>query len=369
LKEQKKSKKKIWIAAISLLVMGSLCFGGYLIYGSYKLTKLATMSSAEMIAYTTNDVEYAIITIGIISQGQVSYTVYGENGMVMEPKEYTYEIGSITKTFTTSLLCKAISENKIQLDDPIDKYLQLPKKDYYPTIRSLVTHTSGYKKYYFERPMISNFLNGQNDYYGITGNMLVRRIGNLDLENKEYKFSYSNFGLAAVGAVLEKVYNKDYAPLMDTYIKNDLGLDNTKISTGTGDLAGYWEWSKSDAYLPAGALLSNISDMLAYAQMQLQERPTYLSLAHQSLAEIHATSDVNKKMEINLDEIGVGWVIDKENNITWHNGATGNFNSYIGFDKDSQIAVVVLSNLPPKHRIPATVIGIEILTDLQNKVN
>lgn len=363
---QKKSRKKIWIVALSLVMIIFLGFGAYLAYGSYKLSQLTKMSSDEMIAYTTNDQEDAFISVGIINKGQISFTVYGKNGMVLAPKEYTYEIGSITKTFTTSLLCKAISENKIQLDDPINNYLKLPSRDYYPPLSSLVTHTSGYKKYYFELPMISNFLNGRNDYYGITKDMLLSRLGKVDLEDKEYNFRYSNFGLATVGAVLEKVYEEDYTTLMDTYIKNDLGLENTKISQGTGDLSNYWEWSESDAYMPAGALLSTVPDLLSYAQMQLQENPEYLAMAHQSLAVIHATSKSNKKMGINLDEIGVGWVIDQENNITWHNGATGNFNSYIGFDKDRQIAVVVLSNLPPKYRIPATVIGIEILTTLQN---
>lgn len=366
MKKLKKSRKKIWIGLFSVVIIASLGFGSYLAYGSYKLEKLAKMSSSDMIEYTTNDVQDALLTVGIIQNGKMSFTVYGENGTILEPKEYTYEIGSITKTFTTALLCKAISENKIQLDDPINKYLHLPQKDYYPTLKGLVTHSSGYKKYYFERPMISNFLNGRNDYYGITKEMLVRRIGLVDLKDKDYKFSYSNFGLSIVGAVLEKVYAEDYTSLMNNYIQNDLGLENTRISNGIGDLANYWEWSEADAYLPAGALLSDVSDMLAYAEIQLHENPTYMSLAHQSLAVIHATSKVNKKMGINLDEIGIGWIIDKENNIIWHNGATGNFNSYIGFDKDKQIAVVVLSNLPAKHRIPATVIGIEILTTLQN---
>jgi CubicO group peptidase (beta-lactamase class C family) len=367
LKSQIRIKKKVWITLLSIIIIIALGFGGYLTYGSYKLEKLTKMSSDEMIEYTTNGMKDAVITVGIINNGETSYKVYGENGTVLAPKEYTYEIGSITKTFTTSLLCKAISENKIRLDDPINEFLELPKKEYYPTIKQLVTHTSGYKKYYFERPMISNYLNGRNDYFGITEEMLVSRIGKVDLEEKDYKFSYSNFGISVIGAVLEKIYNEDYAVLMNTYIKNDLGLANTKISQGSGDLGNYWEWSESDAYLPAGALLSDVSDMLSYAQMQLQENPEYLSLAHEPLAVIHATSKVNKKMGINLDEMAVGWVIDNEHGIIWHNGATGGFNSYIGFDQEKQIAVVVLSNLPPKHRIPATVIGIEILTSLQRK--
>jgi hypothetical protein len=59
-------------------------------------------------------------------------------------------------------------------------------------------------------------------------------------------------------------------------------------------------------------------------------------------------------------------MIDNQNGIIWHNGATSSFNSYAGFAKENQVGVVILSNLPPDYRIPATVMGIELLTSLQN---
>ena len=65
-----------------------------------------------------------------------------------------------------------------------------------------------------------------------------------------------------------------------------------------------------------------------------------------------------------MDAMASGWVIDKENKIIWHNGATGNYNSYIGFNKEEQIAVVILSNLSPRYRIPATVMGVALLKSM-----
>jgi len=77
------------------------------------------------------------------------------------------------------------------------------------------------------------------------------------------------------------------------------------------------------------------------------------------MAEIDAASAAYKAMGINMDSIGTGWIFDNENGIIWHNGGTGSYNSYIGFNPDCQSAVVVLSNLPPDYRIPATVVGIK----------
>lgn len=365
MRKSKWGKKNILKVILIIVMLAAAGFGGYYAYGSYKINKLSSMTFKEMLNYTTKDNKDAVITVGIIKNGKMIYDVYGKNGIALPKEEHIYEIGSITKTFTTSLLCKAISEGRIGLDNSIDKYLSLKKKDYYPTIKRLVTHTSGYKGYYFEKPMISNFLHKQNDFNGISREMLLERLGKINLEDADYSFKYSNFGISTVGVVLEQIYNKDYTPLMNDYISNDLGLANTKISNGFGDLKNYWKWSESDAYLPAGSILSNITDMMQYAQIQMREIPEYLSIAHETLAEVNASTASSEKMGIQIDAVGAGWVLDKENNIVWHNGGTGNYNSYIGFDKKNQIGVVILSNLPPDYRIPATVMGIEILTSLQ----
>ena len=358
----KLKRKKFLIIILIIILVLAVGFAIYVMYGSYKIKQLSEMTFEEMLAYTTDGNDDAIITVGIIRDGEMSYTVYGKDGTILPQDEYIYEIGSITKTFTSSLLCKAISEGRISLEDRIDKYLELPQKDYYPNIKRLVTHTSGYKAFYFEKPMISNFLHGENDFNGISEEMIRSRIGKINLEDKSYQFTYSNFGMAVLGLVLEEVYGSDYTSLMNDYIRNDLGLLNTKIFHENADLENYWKWTEGDGYIPAGAILSNITDVMKYTNMHMTEKPEYLSLAHEVLAQIDVSNATNEIMGIHMNEVGSGWIIDKENDIIWHNGATGDFNSYLGFNKEKQIGVVILSNLPPDYRIPATVMGVELLT-------
>ncbi|TAH64212.1 MAG: hypothetical protein EWM47_13100 [Anaerolineaceae bacterium] len=360
--KNKISKKKLLRHIIILCFLIAIGFVGYLFYGNYKLNQLSTMTFDEMLSFTTKDNKEAIITVGIIKDDKITYSVYGENGRELPKEEHIYEIGSITKTFTASLICKAISDGKIALGDSISEYVLLPKQDYYPTIQRLLTHTSGYKAFYLEKPMVSNFFKGYNDFNGITKEMLIKKLEKIKLDDSDYAYKYSNFGMATLGLVLERVYDMDYTSLMSNYISFELGLTNTRISNGARDLKNGWEWSKSDAYMPAGALLSNISDMLLYLKINMDENPSYLSFAHEALADVNASSKTYEKMGIRIDSVGAGWMIDNKNNIIWHNGATGNYNSYIGFDKDNQVGVVVLSNLPSDYRIPATIMGIEILT-------
>lgn len=362
----KKKTKKVIIIIVTVIFCIALVIGGIMIYSKYQISKIPELTFTEALEYTTKNNTNAIITIGMIKDEQISYKVYGENGKELSAELHTYEIGSLTKTFTAALINKAITEEKINLDDTIENYLPLPNDNKYPTIKELLTHTSGYKGYYFETPMISNFFMGRNDFYGITKEMVLHKASDLSMDKESYGFTYSNYGYAVLGLVLEVVYNTDYTTLVNNFMQNELGLTDTKICDKSGDFGNYWDWKADDAYLSAGAITSNISDMLSYAQMQLESN-LYFSECHKRLKTINASTKDYKTMGINMDEIGMSWIIDNENGIIWHNGGTGDYNSYIGFNLETGTAVVVLSNLAPNYRIPATVLGVKLLTELQKK--
>lgn len=331
-----------------------------------RLNSLAAMSFSDTLEYTLKGNKNAVITVGIIKDGKAEFVVYGEDAKILPQKEYQYEIGSLTKTFTTSLLCKAISEEKASLDDKIDSYINLPPKSYYPTLRRLATHTSGYKPYYYEKQMKYNFLHKiSNDFYGVDNQTLINRAGKVDLQDKTYGFTYSNFGMSVLGNAVSEIYGESYESVISDYISNELKLHNTHISDGTGDLSGYWQWNKGDAYIPAGAIVSTIGDMLKYTEIHMTEKLPYLAQAHEAIEDVNATTSQYAKMGIRMDAVGIGWIIDKENNIVWHNGGTTNFNAYLGFDKEKQIGVVILSNTPPSYKIPATVMGVKLIKELQ----
>ena len=334
---------------------------------SYRTSLIPAMSFEDMLAFTTKDNKQAVITVGIIKDGQVKYTVYGQNATILPSLAHTYEIGSISKTFTAALLSKATYEGKVALSDTIDQYLELPGKNQYPDLQQLVTHTSGYKNYYFESQMIVNRLRREkNDYFGIPTATLEKRVTNIRLRNIEHAFLYSNFGYSVLGRILSNIQGKEFPDLMQAFIEQDLKLQNTHIPLETNSLPGSWNWNKNDAYIPAGALVSTIDDMLQYVQIHLDGSIPYLNVAIQPTKEVQATTKSNEKMGIRIDSIGMGWMIDEKNNFYWHNGATSNYNSYIAFDTEKQVGVVILSNLSANYRIPATLMGVRLITSLQD---
>ncbi len=218
------------------MLCAALVLGGLMVYGNAQMGKIPGLTFMDALQYTTQGKQNARITVGIIKDGQASFTVYGENGQILPEEKHVYEIGSLTKSITASLISKAVKEGRIRLDDTIDMYLPLPDGKSYPTVRELLTHTSGYSAYYFATPMIGNFFAGRNSFNGISRDMILRKVQGLDMNRESYGFTYSNFGYAVLGLVLEAVYEQDYTVLLNQYVQEDLGMTATKISEKDGDL-------------------------------------------------------------------------------------------------------------------------------------
>ena len=356
------------VLKIILILLFIVIFLGMILFISkiYQLKKLGKMTSSDVIDYVTKDDDEIKISVAIIKDGEVTYQVYGKNGKTLDDTKYDYEIGSISKTFVGLMLSKAIEDNKINLNSSISEYLALDKDRYYPTIERLITHTSGYKSHYFNKQMVSNYFRQNNDFYGIHKNDILNKVKNIVLKDKDYKFKYSNFGIAVIGLVLEQVYDEDFVTLMNDFIENDLNLKNTKVALSTGNLSGYWKWKEDDGYIPAGAIISNIEDMIQYLKYYMNCEDNYISNTSAELKSINANNSIYEKMNIRMDKVGMTWLIDEKNNFIWHNGGTSNFNSYFAFNKSKKIGVVVLGNTSPIKKVPMTVIGVDLMNELKS---
>ena len=207
----------------------------------------------------------------------------------------------------------------------------------------------------------NRFAQISNDFYGIGKDALLKKVKNIRLKNKDYPFAYSNFGLSVAGLVLEKIYGKEFTALMNEYIREELSLNDTKAAKQSGNLEGYWKWSDGDGYLPAGSIISNITDMADYLSLYLGETTSYFADTYRELKKIDANHPSYEQRNIRMDSVGMTWMIDNKNDIIWHNGGTTAYNSYMGFYKDKSKGVVILSNLSPNEKISATVIGTKLL--------
>ncbi len=354
-------KRRLNIFAIIVIIIIFLYFIYNLISGiiyKNKMKEISQYTSSQMINYTLNNNENAIVSVAIYDENGVTYNVYGAEYNL----NYDYEIGSITKTFTSMLVSEAIEEGKINLNDNISKYLKLENR-YYPTIKRIITHTSGLKPYYLSVQKIINYFAGGNDFYNISKEQLLEELNKTKLEDKDYNFNYSNFGVATLGLVLEKVYDKNYIELLEEYLEQ-LDMNNTTIATGTGNLSGYWKWNEDDGYIPTGAIISNVQDMSKYLETLITSDENYVMKTQEPLKDVNVVNEIYDMFDINVDSVGMTWMIDNKNNIIWHNGSTTNFNSYIGFNREKKVGVVVLSNISSQKDVNMTLIGNRIMHEL-----
>ena len=290
------------------------------------------------------------LSIGIICDGKREYIHLGPDGKPIDGKMEVYPVGSICKPFTTSLMAKYLAEGKLDLHTPINKYIEGLPDRYYPDLKKLATHTSGFKtqpytllttlpfflKMNKEGGLFhTNPFRGYPDYDG-----MIKIIRDTVLEDKQYKFVYSNIGMSILGYIVGQVSGEGFWDSLNRYVKEDLGLKNTFL--GNVDMPGYdkkdnpckcWHWEKEDIIAPAGALNSTVEDLLDFAEKNVDGSLEYLSVCH----EIHGPCEKNANS-------GLAWRLEKDIPVSWHTGSAGPFSAYLGFNRETKNAVAVAVN-------------------------
>ncbi len=296
------------------------------------------------------------VSVGILQDGKTYFYNYGEMQRgkgVLPVNTALYEIGSITKTFTGTLLAKAVVEGKIKLDDPINKYL--PKS--IPTLQlegkavrvvDLANHTSGL-------PQLPDDMIADNDitnpYATYTKEQLFNFLKRAKLESKPgSKHAYNNLAVSLIGIILEDLYKLTFENMVQTFICAPAGMQNTKQHLLATDsilkMRGYdalltensqWDFK---AFTAAGSLRSSTKDLLEYAKFNLMQLPLtkkqteMISLAHQTTYEVAGL------------KLGLNWFMQNwgTGEVLMHGGATNTFRSIFGIHKKSNTAVVILAN-------------------------
>ena len=289
------------------------------------------------------------LTIGILKDGQKEI-LHLDPERQPSQDELVYPAGSICKLFTASLAAKYISEGKLDLQAPISEYIPGLPERYYPSLEKLATHTSGFTTQpytllttipFFVKMNREGGLFHTNPFRGYPDEEgMMKIIRETKLEDKPYKFVYSNIGMSILGYIAGQVSGEGYWDSMNRYIREDLGLKNTFL--GNVGLVGFdrkdrpcscWKWEKEDVIAPAGALNSTVSDLLDFAKINLDGSLPYLAMCH----EVHGPCEKNA-------ESGIAWRLEKDIPVSWHTGAAGAFNAFIGLNRETKTAVAVAVN-------------------------
>jgi len=331
-------------------------------------TKISTEVKDHIKARVNNGINVAIV-VGFIDGDSVEFFSYGKttlkNGKNVDENS-VFEIGSISKTFTTIMLADEVLKGNMNLSDPISNYfpehVKIPSRNNRViTLKDLATHSSGLPR------MPTNFTpkNPNNPYADYTIELAYDFMSNLELTRDiGESFEYSNFGMGMLGHTLELQNNMTYEKLLVDRIASGLGMHDTRLmftesmkehlAKGHANGREVENWDLP-AMAGAGAIRSTASDMVKYLQanMGIIKSPLYDAM--------NMTHKVAYENDSQNFKIGLAWHYENNGTIIWHNGGTGGYVSFAGFVKGTKKGVVVLTNTQEN----INDIGFKLLDDLR----
>ena len=245
-----------------------------------------------------------------------------------------FEIGSITKTMTATLLAGLIGDGVLALDDKIGRWLDAgPNADI--TLEQLATHTSGLPRLAPNQPT-----EGTNPYRDFTAQRAEEGL-RAATRTADAGHVYSNFGYQLLGLVLERASGNGYQDLLAERLLGPLGMTCSGVGAaggGTritghagGNPAGHWDFA-----LPGpGAVEASVGDLARYLSACLAPPAGPLGAA------IRLCEQPRIQME-GGSAGGLAWIIT--GGLLFHNGGTGGFSASVAIDQAAGHAVGALVN-------------------------
>jgi D-alanyl-D-alanine-carboxypeptidase/D-alanyl-D-alanine-endopeptidase len=300
-------------------------------------------------------VEYGHVTgvmVGMINRDGRAFFSAGtvRAGSDTPPSADTiFEIGSISKGFTGTLLAEMVLQNEVALDDPVQSHLPntvtVPSGLKPISLLHLATHRSGLPN----NP--DNLCPGTFDAFGcftperlyafLNGHTLAREPGAAWL--------YSNVGVGLLGHALAFEAGLGYEALLRERILDPLALSDTRVTLSAAQQSrratGHWgviPWGPftMPALEGAGALHSTVNDLLTFLEHLSGLRTNVLgNIATEALRRRAAADSASQSMAL-------GWLLFAApgGELVYHDGATWGQNAFFGFHRSSRRGVVLLCN-------------------------
>ena len=290
------------------------------------------------------------LALGTVRNGKVekmgSYGIADrENGTPVNA-DTIFEIGSVTKQFTATLIMMLVEEGKLRLDDRLPRFLAGTPDDWSKiTVRHLLTHTSGIRNY--------TGLDGFEVSRHLTAGEFVRSLGGHPLESSEpgEKFAYCNSGYNLLGFIIEKVSGQSYWEMLRARILVPLQMNSTfsrDLPRRSNQALGY---EKKDGRLvardsnltdvfAAGAIVSTVGDLAKWVNVLDSGK----MLKPATLTQMWTPTKLN---DGTIYPYGFGWRLDdhKGHKNVGHSGSTSGFSASLQSFPERKLTVIVLCNL------------------------
>lgn len=264
-----------------------------------------------------------------------------------------FHLASVGKQFTALAVLILLEKGKLDLDDPVEKYLpEIANFGNGVTIRRLLNHTSGIPDAYSGKLVDALMQRSARP----TNADLLAVLSTADglLFDPGFQFEYSNTGYDVLGALIERVSGESYPDFLEENIFGPLGMKNTfslpsprqkndpllahsyvKYQGVIQPYDTYW----LDDIVGSGTIYSTIEDMFLYDQAMY----TDAIVGKSTLAEAFQPAVLYDGTKY---PYGFGWEIKDENGERsfWHSGKWLGYQSYYERFPDRKLSIIVLMN-------------------------
>lgn len=269
-----------------------------------------------------------------------------ETGAVGTDVHGDVELGSVTKGITGMLWRDAVSRGEVAEEALLGDLLDVPDALGQIRLASLATHSAGLPRLAGGSEMLGRtwalWRSGRNPYREDLGGLLAQLD---DVKVRRPKPAYSNLGFELLGHAVAAAAGRPYADLVTQRIAEPLGLVDTYVPTSVAQLrpgavtprnrAGraVEPWS-NEAVAPAGGVRSSAADLAVLLRAMLDR----------TIPGADALDPVAPF--VGRMRIGAGWLTGPllRRTVTWHNGGTGGFRSFVGIDRDHGVGIALVSS-------------------------
>ena len=243
------------------------------------------------------------MSVAVYKDGKTYHNYYGaiDSGAGNPPNDTTlFEIASISKIFTGSLVARAVVDQKVSLDADIRAYLpgEYPNLEYEGkpvTIKNLVTHTLGFETPKKLGAVYKDIFAGKYEGKPISYNMdsLFVELRTVELNQAPGTvYDYNNVGPDIAAYILEQVYEKSYPEILSEFL-DEIGMEDTYLKeyenykdrlitgyTESGDRASI---DQNPLLGGASGILTTLPDLAKFMQFQLESNSPFIKESTRSL--------------------------------------------------------------------------------------
>ncbi len=302
------------------------------------------------------------VVVGIFHDGEVRAEGFGvtdlEHPLAMTDQTL-FQIGSITKTFVSTLVLRLVGQGQLDLDAPVQRYapdfkVKDPQVSRQVTVRHLLTHVGGW----------------DGDLFADTGagdDALTRYVP-LMADREQVSplgelFSYNNAGFSLAGYLIERITGKSFPAVLQESVLGPLGLEHSFLAAadvithrfavghtaGSQDAAVLRPWALPRSAWPAGGIICSVHDLLRYARFHLDGGVT--AAGDRLLpADLHAQMHSPQIPIYAKNAWGLGWAVDEIGagaggiRLSSHSGGTVGQITWLGLAPARQFALAIFTN-------------------------